>query len=129
MLNKKMIKDLFLYLIVGIIATLAEWLVFYLANDLGRWNYMVATVVAYILSTFVNWLAGRIIMFKESAKGILYDLLCVYGASIIGLVLNLLIMWVAVEVCRINEMIAKIAATGIVFIWNFLIRKFFIYKN
>ena len=129
MLNKKMIKDLFLYLIVGIIATFAEWLVFYLANDLGGWNYMVATVVAYILSTFVNWLAGRIIMFKESAKGILYDLLCVYGASVICLVLNLLRMWVAVEGCRINDMIAKIAATGIVFIWNFLIRKFFIYKN
>lgn len=129
MLNKKGVKDLLLYMIVGGIATVAEWVAFYLVNDICHWHYMLATVVAYVFSTFVNWLAGRIIMFKNTNKSILFEIISIYMASIIGLLLNLLIMWFAVDICNVQEMLSKIIATGCVFIWNYLIRKLFIYKN
>lgn len=129
MLNKKDFKDLLLYMVVGGIATVAEWVAFYLVNDICRWHYMFATVAAYVFSTFVNWLAGRIIMFKNTNKSILFEIISIYMASIIGLLLNLLIMWVAVDLCGIQEMLSKIIATGCVFIWNYLIRKLLIYKE
>lgn len=108
---------------------MAEWVIFYLVNDICHCYYMLATIVAYIFSTFVNWLAGRIIMFKGNNKNIVFEIISIYMASIIGLLFNLLIMWIAVEFCNIREMISKIIATVCVFIWNYLVRKLLIYKK
>lgn len=127
-MNRKNIKEFLLYIIVGGIATVAEWAVFFVLGKISC-HYAVATAIAYILSTFVNWLAGRILVFKESNQSFIKEIVSVYLASIVGLILNLLIMWVAVDLMNINEMLSKIAATGIVFIYNFLVRKLLIYKN
>lgn len=127
MINK--FKDIFLYGIVGGIATLAEWAFFYVMNDGLQFHYMLATTLAYIGSTFVNWLAGRLIMFKESKTGILKEIFLVYAASVIGLLANLGIMWVMVDIININEMISKMAATVLVFAWNYVIRKKLIYRK
>ena len=127
-MDKKGIKEFLLYIIVGGIATVAEWVVFFLLGKVSC-HYAVATAIAYILSTFVNWLVGRILVFKESNQPLLKEILSVYLASIVGLLLNLLIMWVAVDLINANEMLSKIVATGIVFVYNFLVRKLLIYKN
>ena len=127
-MNRKNIKEFLLYIIVGGIATVAEWAVFFVLGKISC-HYAVATAIAYILSTFVNWLAGRILVFKESNQSFIKEIVSVYLASIVGLILNLLIMWVAVDLMNINEMLSKIAATGIVFIYNFLVRKLLIYKS
>lgn len=127
--NIKNFKDVFLYLIIGGVATIAEWIIFYLINGVCSWHYIYATVIAYIFSTFVNWLSGRLILFKESKKSIAFELISIYAASVIGLLLNMVIMWMAVEICHLQEMLSKIIATGLVFVWNYLIRKMFIYKE
>ena len=127
-MNKSNAKEFLLYLIVGGIATVSEW-AFFFVFDKCHMHYAVATTIAYILSTFVNWLAGRILVFKESKQSFWKEITSVYVASIIGLLLNLLIMWVAVDLLTFNEMISKIAATAIVFAYNFLIRKLVIYKS
>ena len=127
-MNKKAIKEFFLYLVVGGIATVTEWLVFFLL-DKCYLHYAVATVIAYIVSTFVNWLAGRLLVFKQSEHKFLKEIVSVYLASIVGLVGNLLLMWIAVDLLSANEMLSKVIATGIVFLYNFLVRKFWIYKQ
>jgi len=126
-MKKSNIKDFLLYLIVGLIATLTEWGLFYLF-DKAALHYTVATVIAHILSTFVNWLAGRILVFKDNRSSAIKEILGIYMASIVGLLLNLLIMWLAVDLLSFGEMISKIVATAIVFFYNFLVRKIFIYK-
>lgn len=129
MIRKSELKDFLLYLIVGGLATLIEWLVFYILNGVFSVYYEIGTIIAYLISTFFNWLFGRIILFKKSNKKLVVELLSIYGASLIGLGMNLLIMWVAVELFTINEMISKIVATVIVFLWNFLVREFVIYRE
>ncbi len=124
---EKETKQLFTYLIVGGIATIAEWAAFYIFNTGLNINYMLATALAFILSTFVNWLAGRILMFKAAGK-LLHELAKIYAVSILGLLWNLLIMWVAVEKFGISSNLSKVIATGLVFAWNYLVRKFLIYK-
>ena len=125
---KNNIKDLFLYLIVGVIATLTEWIFFYLGNELLLLHYTIATVIGYIISTFINWLAGRIIVFKKSNKTIVAEIVSIYLSSIIGLGLNLLIMYISIDILSIGDMLSKIIATGIVFFFNYLFRKLYIYK-
>ncbi len=124
---KENLKQLALYVIVGGLATVVEWAAFYIFNKMCAINYMIATALAFIISTFANWAFGKIILFKEK-QNVLKELAKIYLTSIAGLLMNLLIMWIAVNLIGINEMISKIIATGIVFLWNFFIRKFLIYK-
>ena len=127
-MNKNNAKEFLLYLVVGGIATVSEW-VFFFIFDKCHIHYAIATTIAYVLSTFVNWLAGRILVFKESKQSFAKEIISVYAASIIGLLLNLFIMWVAVDLFTCSEMISKVVATVIVFAYNFLIRKLVIYKS
>ncbi|EOS39917.1 GtrA family protein [Lachnospiraceae bacterium] len=122
------IKQIMLYLIVGSGATIVEWIVFFLFDHYLNIHYMIATSLAFVLSTFANWVLGRLIMFKSS-KNTWKELVQIYLVSIAGLLMNLMIMWIAITKLGFNNMFSKIAATGIVFFWNFIIRKLLIYRN
>ena len=122
------IKQIMLYLIVGSGATIVEWIVFFLLDHYLNIHYMIATSLAFVLSTFANWVLGRLIMFKSS-KYTWKELVQIYLVSIAGLLMNLMIMWIAITKLGFNNMFSKIAATGIVFFWNFIIRKLLIYRN
>lgn len=126
---KNNLKELFLYLIVGGIATLSEWGIFRLFDSALSVHYTLSTVIAYLLSTFVNWAAGRLLVFRESHQPFWQEILKIYLAAIAGLLMNLAIMFICVDLLRMDEMLSKILATGIVFLFNFLIRKLYIYKN
>ena len=127
-MNRKPFSDFFLYLIVGGIATIVEWIIFYILNSLFYLNYIPSTIIAYIISTFSNWAAGRLLVFKSSEKGFVAEIFTIYAASIIGLLLNLVIMWMMIDFVNTNTMIAKVVATILVFLWNFMVRKIVIYK-
>lgn len=127
MFLKKNIKQFVLYLVVGSGATIAEWAVFYLLEERLHIFYMTAAGIAFVLSTFVNWALGRIIMF-HSNQNTWKELTKIYLTAIAGFLMNLLIMWIAIQKLDSDEMIAKMIATGIVFFWNFIIRKLMIYK-
>lgn len=127
-MKRNNIKEFSLYLVVGGVATLTEWICFFIF-DKCSFHYAVATLLAYVISTFVNWLVGRLIVFKQRPQSVLKEILSVYLASVIGLLLNLAIMWVAVDLLFCGEMPSKMMATAIVFTYNFLIRKLLIYKS
>ncbi len=122
------IRQFLLYVVVGAIATVVEWVCFWVLNNALHLHYVPATCLAFVVSTFANWLAGRLLLFKETDKSLGAELVQIYATSIAGLLMNLAIMWVAVEHVGLDAMIAKIVATGIVFFWNFLVRKLLIYK-
>ena len=46
-----------------------------------------------------------------------------------GLLLNLLIMFLLVQLLGVEKMIAKMAATVLVFTYNYLVRKLIIYRK
>ena len=68
-------------------------------------------------------------LFKKAEGSLLREIAAIYGVSIAGLLLNLAIMWAAINGLHLNDMIAKIIATALVFAGNFLVRKFWIYRG
>lgn len=123
-------KPLFLYLIVGGLATLVEWGVFRVLTYSFQIQYLLATAIAFSFSTFANWAFGRLLVFKKAAgQSLLREIGAIYLASIGGLLLNLLIMFLLVQFLAVGEMTAKIIATILVFAYNYLIRKRLIYKK
>ena len=129
---KKNISQFLRYVVVGGLATIVEWAAFYALNTCLSMHYMFATGIAFAISTFANWLFGRLLLFGAQIipdRALLRELLKIYLTSIAGFLMNLLIMWIAVEKFALAEMLAKIIATGCVFFWNFVVRVRFIYKT
>ena len=133
--NNQLVKQLGSYLIVGILATIVEWASYYIFDNDLHFNVYVAVALAFVFSTFANWLFGRLLTFRNVnyKGGHIKEIAAIYGASVIGLILNEIIMWIILVLVISNatstqRMLSKIVATGIVFFWNFFIRRFVIYK-
>lgn len=129
------VRQFLSYFLVGGIAAIVEWGCFALFANLLNINYIAATCLAFVFSTSVNWLLGRFWTFRDSKtyKGKrAKEMFLVFAVSAAGLLLNMGLMYLLVSVLGLDtamlKVIDKMAATGIVFFWNFFIRKFVIYK-
>jgi len=128
--NKTELRKVFSYLLVGGVATIVEWVFFWLFNSVAGIQYLISTIFAMVISTFSNWYFGRLWTFKDSEKkGVLSEIAQVYLAGIVGVLLNMLIMYILVEKFAVGNMLSKMLATAIVFAYNYLIRRLLIYRN
>lgn len=130
------IRQLISYFCVGGIAAIVEWIMFFFFSSIVNINYMFATIFAFVFSTSVNWFLGRKFTFKDSNKyrrQVGKEIFYIFFVSIIGLGFNLVLMYLFVTVIGMNTnllmTVSKVMATGIVFMWNFFIRKLAIYRG
>jgi putative flippase GtrA len=135
--NNEFIKVI-LYLFVGGTAALVEWGLFflffyYLLVGLGLsvdTLTMVATALAFGLSTMYHYFLGNILVFDSGSK---YDkskeLSLVFLVSIMGLLFNLVLMYIFVGLLAWQPMFAKVLTSCIVVVWNYLSRKKWIFKS
>lgn len=123
----KEIKKFMSYFFVGGIAAIVEWVSFAIFNSFS--NYNIATIVAFILATTFNYYLGKCLTFKN-CKQSKKDIISVFIVSGIGLVFNILLMNLFIGILKFKyQMLAKILSTGIVFVWNYISRRLFIYKE
>ena len=117
------LKKFISYFFVGGMAAIVEWVTFGISNLFL--NYTISTIIAFVLATFANYVLGKMLTFKnykQSKK----DVVAVFIVSGIGLLFNILFMYILIDVIGLkHEMIAKIISTGLVFIWKKLNNFFF----
>lgn len=125
----KLTKQIFKFLIVGVIAFLIDYSLLYILTEYCSVYYLISSIISFTISLIFNYIASIKFVFetdkKESKK---YFIIFIIG-SIIGLGINQLVMYVMVELMHIYYMLTKIVATGIVMVWNFVTRKIFIEKK
>ena len=134
LLSSKSVRQFISYFGVGGAAALVEWVAFYLFASVLRIQYLLATALAFILSTTANWFLGRVFTFKDSAykDKKVREITLVFAVSAIGLLFNMGLMYLFVTVLKMDtdilKVVSKVLASGIVFVWNYLARKCFIYR-
>jgi putative flippase GtrA len=118
------------YFIVGGIAALINIIIFFIFAKVLRFNYFAIGALAFIVATFINYILSIKYVFKS---GIRFDkqkeLFWIYIVSIIGLIENEVILYLFVNLLHAEIMISQIIAIGIVFIWNYIARNNFVFKD
>lgn len=123
----KEIKKIISYFFVGGMSAVIEWIVFWIVNSFLDYN--IAVVISFLLATLFNYYLGKVLTFKNN-KHSKKDIISIYIVSGIGLIFNILLMNIFIQIMHFsNEIIAKILSTGLVFIWNYISRRIFIYKS
>lgn len=129
--RSKQMKNLYIQLIrfgiVGAIAFLIDYAIMIALTELAGINYLISSGISFTISVIVNYILSVTLVFKrkkdanKSKEFIIFVCL-----SVVGLGLNQLLMYIQVDLLSIYYMIAKIVATAVVMVYNFITRKLFI---
>ncbi len=139
---KKLIQQFLKFGVVGVICFFIDTGLYTICNFIGI-PYLISGVIGFSVSVVVNYLLSMKYVFvrrddlSRKKEFTIYLIL-----SIIGLILNELILFVCVDVIygnwswlrsfmhpRAAEILAKIGATGIVMVYNFVTRKIFMERR
>ena len=90
-------------------------------------NYLISSAISFIVSVIFNYIMSVKWVFNVTdERSQVQDFTVFIVLSIIGLGINQLIMWLAVDKLQIFYMISKIGATAVVMVYNFITRKIFL---
>lgn len=125
-------KDLIPYVIFGVLATIVNYVSYWLfAHPLGC-GTVLSTAAAWILSVLFAYVTNRRWVFHSTVRGakeIGKEFAAFLAARISTGLLDMLVMYVFVDVLGWNDMIMKLASNVIVVILNYIFSKFFIFKK
>jgi len=117
------------YLIISVIVTAIDVGLLYILTEYANLNYLVSATFSYCVGLILAYIGQKIFTFKDQNKKIAKQFSLFTIVSIIGLLINLLILKVFVEYFGIHYMISKVIAIGAGFIWNYSINKKFTFKK
>ena len=132
--------EFFRYLFVGGIATVVDWLFSFgteravasLTPIPSQWVYVIATTVGFAFGMVTNFLLSRAFVFSAKtarARTKTGEFLGHLTVGVTGLLLSYLIVWMGTSLLVDAYMPFRMIATAVVFFWNYLAKKFFVYKN
>ncbi|MGM9969217.1 MAG: GtrA family protein [Anaeroplasma sp.] len=147
MQNKKEIfKEIIRFLFVGGLATLIDYIVFYLFNLIflikinSKINIIISTALGFTAGLFVNWFLQKYVFKylnnelmkskKVFAKFVLLSL-CGLAITQIGMFIGQITIFNTLFVFNIDfwKLFTKCLMTGIVLIINYLGRKYIVFKE
>lgn len=126
--NNMLILQYCKFAVVGITSLMVDYvfMVFLTENIVFGLDYFQACAFSYTLSVFVNYfLSMRFVFHGKGDMGKVKEVSIFFTLSLVGLFLNQMIMWVAVEMFHIYYVAAKLLSTLLVTNYNFISRKKF----
>ncbi len=130
MKRKELMIQIFKFVIVGGIATVIDWLIYFILYNLCSINPLIANIISFSISVIYNYLASVKWVFKvnnSKTKKQLFSEFMLF--SILGLLLTEFLLWLFIAKLNIGGLVAKVISTAIVMVFNFVTRKIFLEKN
>jgi len=125
-------KEITGYLFFGILTTLINILSYVLLTNILGIDYKTATTIAWLVSVLFAFITNKLFVFHSMSKHFL-PLVKELGAFILSRVasygLDILTMITLIELLYINDFVAKIFANFVVVVFNYIISKYFVFRQ
>ena len=128
--NRKLVLQIFKFVIVGGLAFIIDYVVLILCKEILKIDVLFSAAIAFTVSVIVNYILSVKWIFeidKDKKKSETFIIFILF--SVMGLGLTELIMWIGSLLLNYNYLIVKIIATAIVMVFNFITRKLFLEKR
>lgn len=122
----------FNYLIFGFLAFVLNYILYFVFADALSMHYMVATVISWVLTVVFAYWTNRTFVFKSRNKdfsAVLKEFVSFISARVATEVLEIVLMYVMVDVAAINDKISKLVCQTIVILANYVLSKIWIFKG
>lgn len=121
------LQQLTKFVIVGVINTLIDWGIYYLLADILGWNPLLANIPSFSAATIFSYFASVLWVFDTTTRKTKRRLFIEFIIlNLIALGLTELLLYLFIDGCGLDNMLAKVLATAIVMIFNFVTRKLFL---
>lgn len=124
---KKIVTQIIRFAFVGGTAFIIDYFGMIFLTEVLHINYLISSVISFTVSVVYNYVLSVRWVFTVSntlsrqKQFVIFVLL-----SVVGLLLNTLFMWIFTDQIQLDYRIAKIIATVLVMIYNFISRKMFL---
>ncbi|MGN1051170.1 MAG: GtrA family protein [Acutalibacteraceae bacterium] len=133
------IKELFIkyksfisYAFFGVCTTLINWGTYYLCYNITKIPNVISTIIAWVIAVAFAFITNKIWVFDSKSfklKTLIYEIWTFLAARLVTGVLDVAIMYFAVDVLAMNSTIWKLLSNIIVIIVNYILSKFIVFKK
>ncbi|GMO20330.1 MAG: GtrA family protein [Treponemataceae bacterium] len=127
--NKNRLRELFVYGIVGGMTTVISFFSYVLFTRVCLMDYKIATAAAFVTAAIFAFFGNKFFVFKSKNKDPKVELMQFFAMRLVMFALEFSIMFVSVDILKLNDLVMKITATGIVIAGNYLCSKLIIFRK
>ncbi|MCC0686336.1 GtrA family protein [Clostridioides sp. ZZV14-6345] len=125
-------KETILYLFFGVFTTLINIVSYLFFTRILSFNFILANVWAWIIAVLFAYLTNKFFVFKSMNIDIIFlfkEFLSFVSFRLLSGVIEMLIMYVLIDLLFVNDIIVKVITNIVVIILNYLFSKTIIFKN
>ena len=123
-------REMILYIFFGICTTVINTICYYLCWDILQIPNVPSTIIAWILAVIFAFVTNKYYVFhSKSTDNITREIISFFGCRLATGILDVGIMYIAVDLFLLNGLLWKIISNVLVIIINYIASKFFIFKN
>lgn len=116
------------FLFVGGGCFIFEYALLYSLTEFIGISYLTSSAVAFTLSLIVNYILCVVFVFR-TGKQTKEEMALFAATSLAGLLINQATMWILVELAGLWYMFAKVFASAVVMVWNYLTKRYILHKK
>lgn len=114
-----MLLKLIKFGVVGSTGLIIDFGITYVLKEWLKWNKYIANAIGFTFAVVNNYYLNKIWTFQDTNPHIAQQLFSFIVISLIGLLLNTLVLYVFNHKIRMCFYFSKVFAIGAVFLWNF----------
>jgi len=118
------------YVLVGGVAFAADAGTLWTLTELAGVHYLLSNVGGFAVGLLVNYLLSVTWVFsRRSGHHVGVEIGVFAAIGVVGLGLNEFLLWAATEGIGLHYMLSKVLAAGVVLVWNFGARRWFLFRG
>lgn len=129
LIHRRGVRQFVKFGIVGVTSTIIDWGIYLLLTRIFGVFYLMAKILSFAVAVLNSYIWNRRWTFRSNDPAKLRQFIKFLTISIVGVVLNTLIMYIAVDKIKLHDIFGLVLATAIVMIWNFLANKFYTFRE
>lgn len=129
-ISKKGFKELFRYGVIGVFTVIVNILIYFILSTIFNIDYIISTIFSWLIAVIFSFLGNKYFVFQLNSslnfwKELNYFMLTRYITGI----LDIIVMFIGVDIFKYNDVIIKIISNIIIIVLNYILARYFVFKN
>ena len=128
-IKSPLVRQLIVYSFVALIPTTVDFSLVYLLTEFAGLYYINSLIIGFMVGTLVSYIAQKRLTFRNGSNKYAPQFSIFCGVSLVGLLMNTVIVFSLVEFCGLWYILGKVVSTGVVLIWNFSAHRYITFEK
>lgn len=111
--------------LVGFSGVFVDFGTTFICKEILKIQKYISNTIGFTLAASTNYIMNRIWTFHSVNPNVVLEFTRFFSIAVIGLCINLLIIWTMTGKFKVNFYVSKAVATILVTLWNFLINAYY----